>query len=54
MGIKNGPSMFQRMVSRVLKNTRDSDIYIDDCLTGTPEQDSPLSTLQAHDKSVRA
>ena len=55
MGIKNDPSMFQRMMSHVLKYTRDSDIYIDDCLTGrAPEQESRLSTLQAHDKSVRA
>ena len=54
MGIENGPSMFQRMVSHVLKDTRDSDIYIDDCLTGTPEQGSRLATLQAHDKSFPA
>ena len=53
MGIKNGPFMFQRMVSHVLRDTKESDIYIDDCLTGTEEQGSPQKTLEAHDKGVR-
>ena len=54
MGIKNGPSMFQRMVSHVLAGTSESDIYIDDCLTGTPNQGDKLETLQAHDKAIRS
>ena len=53
MGIKNGPSMFQSMVSHVLKETKESNIRIDDCLTGTEEQGSPQKTLEAHDKAVR-
>ena len=53
MEIENGPSMFQRMVSHVLRETKESDIYIDDCLTRTEEQVSPQKTLEAHDKAVR-
>ena len=52
MGIKNGPSMFQRMVSHVLRETKESDIYISDCLTGTEEQGNPQKNLEAHDKAV--
>ena len=52
MGIKNGPSMFQRTVSHVLRGTKESDIFIDDCLTWTEEQGSPQETLEAHDKAV--
>ena len=54
MGIKNGPSMFQRMVSHVLSETKESNIYIDDCLIGTAEQGDSLKTLQAHDKGIRS
>ena len=58
-GIKNEPSMFQRMVSHVLAGTRESDIYIDECLTGTPNQgDVALTTfrsgLQAPDRRGQA
>ena len=52
MGIKNGPSMSQRMVSHVLRETKESDIYISDCLNGTEERGSPQKTLEAHDKAV--
>ena len=47
MGIKNGPSMFQRIVSHVLRETKESDIYINGCLTRTEEQVSPQKTLFA-------
>ena len=36
MGVKNGPAMFQAMISWVLKDVSNVIVYIDDILIGTP------------------
>ena len=37
MGVKNGPALFQRMISWVLRDLTQVLVYIDDVLVGTPE-----------------
>ena len=44
--------MFQRMVNWAIKNSK-SNIYIDDCLTGTRENGSFTELLKDHDRDVR-
>ena len=37
MGVRNGPAMFQRMISWILLDLPSTVVYIDDALVGTPE-----------------
>jgi hypothetical protein len=37
MGVKNGPAMFQRMISWILRDLPQAVVYIDDVLVGTSE-----------------
>ena len=49
---KNAPAMFQCMVNWAIKNSK-SNIYIDECLTGTKENGSFKELLKDHDRDVR-
>ena len=51
MGCKNAPAMFQRMVNWAIKNYT-SNIYIDDCLTGSRENWTFTELLEDHDRDV--
>ena len=52
MGCKNAPAMFQRMVNSAIKKSK-SNIYIDDCLTGSKEVGNFSKLLEDHDRDVR-
>ena len=49
MGVKNGPSMFQRMIQWALREIPCVLVYIDDVLVGTPESED---TIQSHLQDV--
>ncbi|MEY3326287.1 MAG: hypothetical protein RL044_240, partial [Actinomycetota bacterium] len=51
MGIKNGPAMFQRMISWVLRDVPSAVVYVDDVLCGTPEG-KPGAILRDHYRQV--
>lgn len=50
MGVKNGPAMFQRMISWILRDVKCAVAYIDDVLVGTPRSISEPKLLQNHFK----
>ena len=52
MGVKNGPSMFQRMISWVLRDVPSAVVYVDDVLSGTPVRE-PGCLLRDHYRDVR-
>lgn len=52
MGVNNGPSMFQRMISWVLRDVPRAVVYVDDVLSGTPVGE-PGCLLRDHDRDVR-
>ena len=45
MGVKNGPAMFQRMISWILRDLPQSVVYIDDVLIGTAEETHSISSI---------
>ena len=55
MGVKNGPSMFQRMIMWVLRDLPFVIVYIDDVLVGTPipPENSEEDILDLHYRHVR-
>ena len=52
MGVRNGPAMFQRMISWILRHLPTKVLYIDDALVGTPER-APGELLPTHYNDVR-
>ena len=54
MGLKNGVPIFQRVVEYALETVNDvASPYVDDILVGSPAQETPLGTLEQHDRDLR-
>ena len=55
MGVKNGPAMFQRMISWILRDLPQVLVYIDDILVGSPMPSSHCreDIVDLHNRDVR-
>ena len=54
MGVKNGPTMFQAMITWILRELPEVMVYIDDVLVGTTKTTRSVSLETQHYKDVSA
>ena len=52
MGVKNGPSMFQAMITWVIRDLPNVIVYIDDLLIGSTTTDDNLDIMENHYKDT--